>query len=315
MKIVATNFELSLIFKFVDEEIMKEFEFHSIESVIANPSLNEKCLILLANIECELNSEILSRLKNLKYLISPATGDTHIDKKYISKRGISTISLPHFPDLMSSITSSAEFAWGLFLDLHRGLTLANRRAHYFPEFRNEYWSRQVAGMKIGIIGYGRIGRRIKLYAEAFGADVIITELDKAKVDDGAKSASLSKLLVNSDAIFLCASVKNNSIILDKRHLNLVKRSAILINISRGCLVNEIEVLNALREKKLRGYATDVLGQFDSYFEGKVPMSRLELENAISEDLNLLVTPHIGGTSSDAFASIIKVLLGNIPELD
>ena len=80
-------------------------------------------------------------------------------------------------------------------------------------------------------------------------------------------------------------------------------------------MNEIEVLNALRKKELRGYATDVLGEFDLYFEGKVPMSRLELENAISEDLNLLVTPHIGGTSLDAFASIINVLLGNIPLID
>ncbi len=315
MKIVATNFELSLIFKIADEEIMKEFEFHSVENVIANPSLNQKCSLLLANIECELSSELLSRFKNLKYLINPATGDTHIDKKYIFKRGISVISLRQFPDLMSSITSSAEFAWGLFLDLHRGITLTNRRAHYFPEFRNEYWSRQVAGMKIGIIGYGRIGRRIKLYADAFGADVIITERDKAKMDGGVKSAALSRLLVNSDAIFLCASVKENSIILDKRHLDLMKQSAILINISRGCLVNEIEVLNALRKKELRGYATDVLGEFDLYFEGKVPMSRLELENAISEDLNLLVTPHIGGTSLDAFASIINVLLGNIPPID
>ena len=121
---------------------------------------------------------------------------------------------------------------------------------------------------------------------------------------------LATLLASADAVFILASVSNLTsprLILSKEEINGMKSGAFIINTSRGCLVDEREILAKLRLNSLGGYATDVLAADDIHNNPAFTILRPEIRIATNEGCNLLITPHIGGASIDAFAIIVNEL--------
>lgn len=309
--IIGTNFDLNFLDFLESEPFFSKCKFVSADELVNDVELNRRCNVFLATIEFTLTESYLRQFQSLKFIISPATGLTHIDQDYLKKRNIGLISLYTRGDITERITSSSEHAWGLFLALHRGIMMAERKKHWSREFRNFYWSNQISNLTICVVGYGRIGRQIAKYAQCFGAELIVVERERNKGHGNVKLLSLDDALPKSDVVFIAASVDTNvreSLILDTARIQLLKPSTLVINVARGCLVNERSLLEALREGKIRGYATDVLGKDDIGSRPNSTVNFQQIENAISESLNLIVTPHIAGASLDAIQMIVRILL-------
>lgn len=316
-RLVATNFDVEFISRLTKNAIFSQYRFFTFQEVALVQELVDKCEIFLANIEYPLTEEVLGHFTSLKYLISPATGTTHIDLEHLSRKNVDLISISSRREITDKISSSSEFAWGLFIALHRGIVLAERKGHRYPEHRNIYWSSQITSLKIGIIGFGRIGRQILNYAKVFGAQVMVFDQFLKVEDDAVEEVSLEILLRESDAVFITASVGKNvreSMILDANRIKLLGSSSIVVNVSRGCLVDEVSLLDALRRGNLRGYATDVLSSCDLEASKSTSMTELQIEKAMSEGLNLVVTPHIAGASEDALEMILFQLFLELERL-
>jgi D-3-phosphoglycerate dehydrogenase len=242
--------------------------------------LGKDCIGIIAGTE-RLNSEILHRLPYLKVISRCGVGLDNIDLDETKRRGIKvTIS-------DSGITQAvAELALGLTLNLIRSINLMDR------QLRNRRWNKIMGslleGKRVGIIGLGRIGKEVARNFKINGAEVVYYDpyVSKSSVP-GIKRVSLNNLLKNSDIISLHLSYsKKNANFIGAKELKLMKKSTFLINCSRGGIVDEKALCDALKTKVIAGAALDVFRK--EPYAG--PLANLE---------NIILTPHIGSYAKES----------------
>ena len=222
---------------------------------------------------------------NVSLINTCSTGMNHIDVDYCNKEGIKIYSLTKDYDLINDLPSTSELAFGLLLDLMRNITMSNNVTK-----RDKSWDylpfvgQQMKDYKVGIVGYGRLGKMMAKFCRAFDAEVYIHDpySDESNID------TLEELFDICDAVSLHVHVTAET-----RHMidyDLLSRGVkFLVNTSRGEIVNEYDVIRALKECKLWGYGTDVI---EDEFVGDIGVSPFfDLENS---KLNCIFTPHIGG---------------------
>ena len=218
-----------------------------------------------------------------------STGLNHIDLKYCKKHSIEVQSLTKDLNLTKQLPSTSELAFGLLLDLLRNISKSNQEVK-----ENKTWDytpfigHQLKGYKVGVVGYGRLGKMMYSYLKAFGADVRCYDpyVDPLYVP-GKPVNSLESLFDYCDAISLHVHVTDETRGFITEDL-LSRNVKYLVNTSRGEIVDENAIVKSLREGKLKGYATDVIA--DEF--GDIQNSPLlKLQN---QDLNIIFTPHIGG---------------------
>jgi D-3-phosphoglycerate dehydrogenase len=181
--------------------------------------------------------------------------------------------------------------FGLIIQLVRNLhesinsTIRTKKFH-----RDKFKGIELKNKVLGIIGFGRIGRKIYKYAKAFGMKILINDKKKLKI---SSQVSLSNLLKKSDIISINADTSN--LIINKNNIKTLKHNCYIVNTSRGELVDEQAIYNALIKKKISGYATDVL---DFYYESN-NISKSYIFRAYKKKLNVVITPHIGGCTYEA----------------
>jgi D-3-phosphoglycerate dehydrogenase len=242
-----------------------------------------------------INAQVLTTAKSLKYVVTPTTGLNHIDLDTCKNLSIKVISLKGETDFLQSITSTSEHTWMLLLALIRNLNSA------YQDVLRGFWRRQpfmaleLLGKTLGIVGYGRLGKIVASYGLAFGMKVLVYE--KEKVIIGAKSdlqqASLDEVLSKSDFLSLhIPGDKENHHFLDQEKIEKMKAGAMLINTSRGEVIDEKALLSALQRGLLAGAALDVL-EGDSSWEEK-SFDHHGLLQYAQQNSNLLLTPHMGG---------------------
>jgi len=208
----------------------------------------------------------------------------HIDVDYCNKEGIKIYSLTKDYDLINDLPSTSELAFGLLLDLMRNITMSNNVTK-----RDKSWDylpfvgQQMKDYKVGIVGYGRLGKMMVKFCRAFDAQVFIYDpySDESNVD------TLEELFDVCDAVSLHVHVTDET-----RHMidyDLLSRGVkFLVNTSRGEIVNETDIIRALGECKLWGYGADVIE--DEFGDpSKSPFFNLD-----NSKLNCIFTPHIGG---------------------
>lgn len=240
-----------------------------------------------------LNKKTLSNYNKLEYIVSFTTGLNHIDQEYCKKNKIIIISLRNIKRKIQNISSTAELAIALMLNLLRKVNLANKEIFYNKIWKREnFQSSQIQSLKFGIIGYGRIGKKIKNFLKLFHADEIIVN-DITKIH-GIKTSSKKYLLQNSDIIFLSASDLGRGEILKRKDLDLIKKSCIFINISRGNLIDEKYLLKLFSLNRISGIGLDVLSNENNKNFLLNEKKLLGLKNK-----NIILTPHIGGCTVDA----------------
>jgi len=242
----------------------------------------------------------MDRCPSLRVIASNTTGDSHIDVEAASARGIHVITLKDDQEFLSTITPTAEHAWGLMLAVMRN-TLRGHAAVLEGQ-----WSRYGLGgrqmlsrMSLGIVGIGRLGSLMARYGRAFGMTVFYYDPYRGSDIDGIERLDgLEELVKVSDVVSLHApSNRETRGLLGRDILFRFKPGAYLINTARGELVDEAALVDALEEGRIAGVGVDVLdGEFDPAF---IPADNPLVRYAQTHS-NIVLTPHVGGSTIDAW---------------
>lgn len=309
MKVLITNR--------IPEEIIKKYEENF--EVDYNDSLDflskeelkariKDAQALVCPLSEKIDSEIIDAAKNLKIIANYGAGFDNVDIDYAKEKGIIVTNAP----ASASTKSTAELTFGLIIDLLRNITKMNSDCYdnSFEGWKPVYGlGETLEGKTLGIIGLGRIGTEVMRKANAFDMDVIFYNRSKKEVD-GAKQVELDYLLENSDVITLHTAYSDELYhLIDAKAFSKMKKSAYLINASRGKVISEQDLINALNNGEIAGCALDVY----------------EFEPKISEDLrnakNILLAPHLGNATKLArvqmgeytFDNIMQFKNGEIPK--
>lgn len=249
--------------------------------------------ILIVRLAKKIDKIILEKFPDLKLLVSATTGLDHIDQEVLKEKNIRLVSLRGQDDFLKTIPSTAEHTWALLLALIRNIPAANEDVRAGHWNRDKFRGYQLKEKMLGIIGLGRTGRRIATYAQAF--DMRVQYFDPF-VDEKQfnKCDHLEELLNSSDIISLHVHLNDDTNhLIGAQNISHLKKDCLLINTSRGKLLDEEVIANALVSKKIKGIATDVLGTELEDIRSS-PLWQAQQKNE-----NIIITPHIGGASCDA----------------
>ncbi len=260
--------------------------------------------IILSN-KVVIDKAIMDALTKLKYIGVLATGYNVIDIQTAKEKGIIVTNIPTY-----GTQSVAQMTFALILELahHVGYHSETVKAGKWARCEDFcYWDKpliELAGLTIGIIGFGRIGRAVANLAKAFGMQVIVYDINPPKQSDDLqdiKFAELDEIFRRSDIVSLhCPLTEQNREIVNANTLLKMKKDAFLINTSRGPLVNEQDLADALNKGEIAGAAVDVLSV-------EPPMQDNPLINA----KNCYITPHIAWATRAARSRLMKIAIDNI----
>jgi D-3-phosphoglycerate dehydrogenase len=262
-----------------------------------------------AAIGAPVNRGVLERATRLKAIVTATTGLDHIVLECAAERGVVVISLRGEESFLDRVTSTAELAFGLLLSVARRLPAASASAAGGAWLRERFRGHQLSGKTLGVLGYGRLGRMMAEYGKAFRMDVLACDVRPVTPAPGVSMASFEQLLDCSDALSVHIHLTpENRRLIDARAFARMKPGAILINTSRGAIVDEAAMLEALASGRLAGAGLDVL---DGELAGG--LSRHPVLRYAREHENVVVTPHIGGATCEAQAAAFGHVVGRFAE--
>jgi D-3-phosphoglycerate dehydrogenase len=258
-----------------------------------------------------IDQEFIEPFPNLRALVSPTTGITHIDMQACQRKGIRVFTLRECKSKLEKISSTAEHTLCLILSLVRQLPQAHSSIVDRGEWnRDKFCSRQLSSLRLGIVGLGRIGRWMARYGKSIGMEVAAYDpyvTSQVFENEDIDSLSLDELCRRSDILTIHANLTSeNDSLINKDLLNLLPKGAYLINTSRGELIDESIAAEMVRESKLGGVAVDVLRNEHDY----QCITNSPLIKAARDGFNVLVTPHVGGCTSDSMR-ITEDLMANV----
>lgn len=223
-----------------------------------------------------LTRSVFAKAKSLKVISRVGTGMDNIDLSEARRLNLKVYNTPNV-----LIDSVAELTIGLILNVLRKISLMDRNTH------NKIWKKEVGllfkGKKLGIIGFGKIGRRVAALARAFRVEVIFYDVKAIKTKI-AKQVSLVKLIRDADIISIHSSAKD--MLISKEEIKNMKDGAVIINTSRGSAIDEEALDDGLKSGKIACVALDVLS--NEPYSGK-----------LIESDNCILTPHIGSYAKEA----------------
>jgi D-3-phosphoglycerate dehydrogenase len=242
--------------------------------------------IIVADRLTEGPGQIFSLLPKLRAFVRCAVDIRNIDVAAASAAGVLvTRAGPGF------VQSVAELALGFMVDLSRGISRSVAEYHCGRKAEVRM-GRQLAGSRLGIIGYGSIGRYLAPVAKALGITVLVADPFVTIDDADIEHVALEDLLGRADYV-VCLAVANENTenLIGQAALARMRTDAFFINLSRGNLVDEAALIAALRENRIAGAAIDV---------GRAPDQMPTLE--LAQLPNVIATPHIGGLTPPAIES-------------
>jgi D-3-phosphoglycerate dehydrogenase len=249
---------------------------------------------LIVRSRTKVDRAVLDRGTRLKLIARPGTGLDNIDVEYARSKGVEVVNSPE-----SLVEAVAEEVLAVMLALSRKIVQADAGTKAGKWEKNALMGRELKGKVLGIVGAGRIGRRIGELGRALGMQVLLYDvipLPQPLVDGlGAKVVSLDDLFSSSDYITLHVPLTPETYhMAGKERLSKMKKGAVLVNASRGGVVDEDALAAALTEGRIGGAALDV-------FETEPP------SGAILKAPNTILTPHIGGQTEEAQRDAITVV--------
>jgi len=230
---------------------------------------------------------------NVNLINTCSTGMNHIDVEYCKKQNIKILSLTKDYELIKQLPSTSELAFGLMLSLLRSIPQSKQHVSEYNWDYIPFIGREVKSLTIGIIGYGRLGKMMYNYCKAFGANVKVYDPYKRDEMDDAfllnTYCELTDMFKQCDVISLHVHVTDETkYIINKELLGYSKKSPYIINTSRGEIVNEKDIVEALENKVISGYGADVVeNEFDN-------LQASPIIQAMNQGENIIVTPHTGG---------------------
>jgi D-3-phosphoglycerate dehydrogenase len=263
---------------------------------------------LIVRLGHRVDEELLAAAPRLRMVATATTGLNHIDLKAAARHGVTVLSLKGETAFLDTVTATAEHTWGLLLALVRHLPGALTQAMAGRWERDQFKGRELSGLTLGIVGYGRLGRMVAGYGRAFRMRILAADPSPISQDAGISYLPLPAVLAGADVVSVHVALNPETDgLLDTTAFAQMKSGTYLVNTSRGEILDECALLKALESGRLAGAALDVLR--DEVASGQtMPANHPLLTYARTHD-NLLITPHIGGATTDAMHKT-EVFLAN-----
>ncbi|MFZ1379672.1 MAG: D-isomer specific 2-hydroxyacid dehydrogenase family protein, partial [Saprospiraceae bacterium] len=272
----------------VFQELETRFEIIDFKENISIKEILKQVDIFWFRLAHKLDSTVLDKSTKCKYLLTPVTGIDHIDEKLCNELGIQIICLRGEVDFLKNVRATAEHTIALTLALLRKIHPAVSDVQSGNWNRDNFRGYELYEKKVGILGYGRLGQIVARYFHAFDCEISYFDIEE-KIGDTfcVKLNSIESLFGNNDIVSLHIPLNEKTIgIINKDLLQQMKVNSILVNTSRGAIINEIDLLEVLKFKSIKGAALDVL-------EGEPNIQNSELVKYSKSNSNLIITPHIG----------------------
>ncbi len=267
------------------------------------PARVEGAAVLVVN-KTRIGAELIDASPALRFITLTATGYDCVNIAAARRRGIPVSNVPEY-----GTDSVAQYVFALLLEL------CHHVARHDAAVRAGEWTNQpdfsirktplieLAGKTMGIVGYGRIGRRVGELARAFGMDVIAHDVYRWPEDDerAARRCELDELFARADAISLHSPLTPQTAgLVNRDRLRLVKPGTMLINTARGPLIVDADLAEALAAGKLAGAALDV-----------VSVEPIRPDNPLLSAPSCLLTPHIAWATAEARQRLMDATVANI----
>lgn len=262
--------------------------------------------VLILN-KVQVNEQTIGEADHLKLVCVTATGTNNLDKEYLDKRGIAWRNVAGY-----STESVAQHTFAMLFYLLEKLPYYDnyvKSEKYVNDVSFTHFAKafhELSGMTYGIIGLGNIGRRVADIAKAFGCRVIYYSTSGRNSQPGYERVSFDELLEQSDIVSIHAPLDENTLgLMNKEAFAKMKKSAILLNVGRGPIINEADLAEALNNKTIAAAGLDVLSV--------EPMQEDNPLRGIKESERLLITPHIAWAGVEARNRLMGIILGQIKE--
>ena len=252
----------------------------------------------------QITENILKQLPDLECILVLATGYDCIDMEAVASRKIVVSNVPVY-----GTESVAEFVFALILELSRHPSFHDQSVKKGEWSENPdwcYWKKpliELKGKTIGIIGFGRIGRKVGEIANAFGMEVLANDVNAVNRPnyEAFAWANIEDVFKNSDYITLhCNQTSQNYRFVNARLLQQMKTNAYIINTSRGGLIKESDLANALNSSSIAGAAVDV-----------VDVEPISPDNPLLKARNTIITPHISWATLEARKRLMAICVKNL----
>lgn len=259
-------------------------------------------IVLIVN-KFPVTESLLAGCPNIKLICVTATGYNIVDCEACRRRGIPVTNVPTY-----GTAAVAQFTMALLLELCHRIGLHNHSVHQGDWMKSEnfcYWltpQMELAGKTIGIIGFGRIGQAVAKLCRAFDMKVLaFSRTEYPQFSDWVEYVNLDTLLERSDIVSLhCPLFPETEKIINAQSITKMKDGALLINTSRGGLVDEEALVQALESGKLRGAAVDV-----------VSAEPMKEDNPLLKTRKCIITPHIAWAPVESRQRLLNTVVENI----
>jgi len=241
----------------------------------------------------QLTEDVFECAKKLIAVGCFCIGTNQVDLNAARERGIAVFNAPY-----SNTRSVAELAIGQAIMLMRGIPERNAECHRGGWLKSATGAYEVRGKKLGIIGYGSIGTQLSVLAEAMGMQVFFYDVvTKLPLGNAVQVGSLNELLAMSDVVSLhVPQLPSTQWMIGEKEIRTMKKGGILLNAARGTVVVIEALAEAIKDKHLAGAAIDV-------FPVEPRANGEEFESPLRGLDNVILTPHIGGSTQEAQANI------------
>jgi glycerate dehydrogenase len=276
------------------------YEHTSLEKIFER---SEGAEVIFTN-KTPIAADLIEKLPQLRYIGVLATGYNIVDVKAARDRGIIVTNIPTY-----GTYSVAQMVFAILLEMCHHVQIHSDAVKH-GEWTNGrdfcFWKApliELAGKTIGVVGFGRIGRQVARIAEAIGMNIIAADEYKGDVSEfkNFKWAEIDVLLKESDVVSLhCPLFPATTGIINKNTISLMKKSSFLINTSRGGLIIDQDLADALNSGLIAGAGLDV-----------VSVEPIKMDNPLLKAKNCLITPHIAWATKEARARLMDIAAENL----
>jgi len=291
-------------------------ELEEVAEVVARTDITPEELVkdikdfdaIVVRSRTKVTREVIEAAPLLKIIARAGVGVDNVDVEAATERGVMVVNAPE-----STSVTVAEHTMGLVLAMSRKIALADKSVKEGKWEKSRFMGMELNGKTLGIVGMGRIGSQVVIRAKAFGMDIMVYDpyiTPEAAADLGVEVVDLETLLKNADVITIHVPLTpETKHLISLPQFKLMKENAIIVNCARGGIIKESDLYEALSSGEIAGAALDV-------YETEPPK-----ENPLLELDNIVLTPHIAASTSEAQrdAAIIvareikKVFQGDSPK--
>ena len=254
--------------------------------------------IVLIRSDTHLTKELIAISENLKIIGRAGVGTDNIDLVEASKRNIHVTNTPE-----ANVISAAELTVGLIISAARNITIANNSVKEKDWERSQFVGIELHKKQLGLIGFGKVAKLVSTRMQSFDMKIVFYDPFIGSSTEIEEKVELDELLMNSDFVSIhIPKNKETENLISKEKLSLMKEGSIIVNTSRGGLIDEQEVFNLVNEKKLYSAGLDV-------YEKEPPEIDKEYEKS-----KVITLPHLGASTKEAQLRAGQQIIQNIKDI-